>query len=416
MADSEFRRLPPDRRDEYRRIVEYAFQPESGLDAYDEPGDGDSTADDGDELADEPGERFGAFVGDDLASVCKHYDFTASLRGSWVPLAGLAAVSTPPEHRRRGHVRTLVDGSLDRWRGDYPLAALWGFSHEFYRQFGWATATKLFEYTCDAEALASAAADDRAGRFHRVEPDEWRDLRDARDAYALDRTLALRYDEDWWREKVFRASDDGRPYVYAWERDGAVRGYVVASFEGGDGNGIGNRHLSVEQAACVDHDAYRHVLRFLADHDSQVEEYTLYRGDATLLDAVEDPYDLDCEVHVGPMVRVVDVADALSTVPYPQDETADLTLAVTDGTAAWNDGAFDLSVDGGTGRCTRRDDARADGADATVGVGTLSQLVVGYHSVADARDVGDLSVRSERVADRLAALFPPANPTLRTFF
>jgi len=427
MVDPVFRRLPAERTDEYRRAVSYAFEPENGP-AVAGPDDAgtdtaESGADTGDEGAeaggdageagDEPGEHYGVFVGEELCSVCKHYDFTARLRGEWVPLAGLAAVATPPEHRRQGYVRHAVVESLDRWRGASPLSALWPFDHGYYRQFGWATANQVVEYTCPPGALAFArdeGTDDR----RRVTADEWATLRDAHEAHAADRTLTLRRDEAWWRRKVFRVGDDDRPFVYACERDGRVRGHVVYTFER-TGDGPGDRRIDVLDLAFADHRARLSLLAHLADHDSHVTEVVCYHENPDLLSLTDQPREVDCEVHAGPMVRVVDVADALAAVPYPAGASADLTLSVTDGTAQWNDDTFRLSVADGAGECDRVDESAA-AADATLDIGTLSQLVVGTHSVADARRLADLSVTDQSVADSLAALFPPETVYLRTFF
>ncbi|ELZ29505.1 hypothetical protein C475_02613 [Halosimplex carlsbadense 2-9-1] len=397
--------LSADHYDDFRRIVDYAFHPEEGPRTYD---------DEPERIAD----RYGAFVGDNLVSICGHYDFRANLRGEWVPLAGLAAVATPPEHRREGHVAALVEDALDRWRGEYPLAALWPFSRSYYEQFGWATANTATTYTCPPEQLAFARGAAQ-GRARPVEPDEWRALQSVHETAAEATTLALkRRSETWWRERVLSEGGDDRPWAYVWERDGQPRGYLVYTFED-DGEGFGERRLAVDDMAAVDHEARLGLLGFLADHDSQTTDIRFESDDRTdLLDLVDDPDAVGCEVETGPMVRVVDVVDALEACPYPETASADLTVRVTDERAEWNDGRFRLTVEEGTGECERV--AVADGdstsADATLDAGTLSQLVVGYHDAAAARRVGDLSVVEESVAETLTALFPPERVYLRTFF
>jgi predicted acetyltransferase len=406
MTDGEFRRIPPDRLDEYDRAVGYGFSPEDG------PGEGE----DPEVVADRPGERFGVFVDEELQSVCKHYDFETRLRGTWVPLAGLAAVATPPEHRGQGHVSRIVAASLDRWRGEYPLSALWPFDREFYGQFGWATANTTVKYTCPPEALGVALATDDdggGGRFRPVTVDDWPALQSVHEAHAADRTLPLRRDETWWREKVLRASDDDRPHAYVRERDGEARGYLVYDVEK-TGGGLAERRLEVSDVAFVDHEARLALLRYLADHDSQATEVVHFHEDESLLDLVTDPSAVDCAIHAGPMVRVVDVAHALSSVPYPADATLDLTLAVADRTAPWNDGVFRLRVANGDGECAQTDAPRAE-ADVTLDVGPLSQLVVGYRSVGTLRRRGDLDGTDGAVAD-LSVAFPEETVYLRQYF
>jgi len=399
MTDAElaFRPVGPDHHDAFRAYVDYAFQPTEGPQEHD---------DEFDRIAD----PFGIFAGDDLRSICAHYGFETHLRGEWVPMAGLAAVATPPEYRREGHVSRMVEASLDRWHGEFPLAALWPFSRSYYEQFGWATANTVCEYRIPLDQL-SFARGSADGRLRRAAPEDWAALDDAYEARTAGETLGLRRDERWWRERVL----DDDTYVYAWERGGATRGYVVYTFESG-GEGMDDRRIAVSDMATVDDDALCGLLGFLADHDSQASEVKLYAPDDTLLDRVPTPGDVECLVHTGPMVRAVDVTDALKAVPYPDGASADLTLAVTDDTVAWNDGAFELAV-GPSGATCERVGSRSSAADPDVAVdiGTLSQLVVGYRDAADLRRVGDLSADGDAL-DNLATLFPPERVALRDFF
>ncbi|MFB6087453.1 MAG: enhanced intracellular survival protein Eis [Haloarculaceae archaeon] len=407
-----FRRLRAEEHRAFQRFVDYAFSPEEGPTRGDTGPEAES---EGEESGEErQGERYGVFADGELASVCVHYDFEAHLRDAWVPTSGLAAVATPPERRHRGHVRFMVAESLDRWRGEYPLTALWPFSREYYGQFGWATANRNVSYDCPPEAL-SAARDDRVGRFRPVDADEWADLQPLHETHAADRTLTLRRDEAWWRERVFSSLHGEDRHVYAYERDGEVAGYLAYSFES-TGEGLGDRTLRVNDLAYADHGALCQVLGFLGDHDSQAESVTLVtEPSAPMLDVVPEPDDVEATVHGGPMVRVVDAAHALSTLTYPDDATGDLTIAVSDGTAPWNDATFRLRVADGEGDCTRIEGSSVD-IDASLDVGTLSQLVVGYHDVATARHVGGLTVADDGVAGALRACFPEGTPYLRTFF
>lgn len=389
MSEPEFRRLSPDHHVAFRRIVDHAFSPEGGPREYDGPA----------ATPDGPGERFGLLADGDLRSVCRHHEFTVSLRGEWVPLAGLASLATPPEYRRQGHVRRVIDGSLRAWRGECVLAALWPFDYGYYEQFGWATGCELVEYTCPPGAFAFGR--DAPGTVRRVDPDDWERLQGVVEARRSERELAVRRDEEWWRQRVFRTAGGDERYVYALERDGDVRGYAAYTVESGDDG----RRMRVVYNAHADLDAYRGLLGLLSNHDSQVETVTLYRpaGDP-LLDLAPDPKAVECQVHPGTMVRVVDVVDALEAIPYPEGPAGTLSLAVEDDAADWNDGRFELSVSDGRGECRR-----VEGGDPEVrlDVGTLAQVLVGYHSVDEARELAGLSVASEDAATRLSAWLPP---------
>jgi predicted acetyltransferase len=277
------------------------------------------------------------------------------------------------------------------------LAALWPFDYGYYEQFGWTMGCTMAECTCSPDALAFAR--DAPGRVHRVTPDDWDRLQQVATARASEYELVVRRDEQWWRNRIFRSASGQDRTVYALERDGELCGYLAYTREStGDGT-----RLRVLYNACTDHQAFCGLLGLLSTHDA--EEIVLYRPDERrLLNLLSDPKAIDCRTRPGMMVRVVDVADALETIAYPDDASGTLTIEVDDDTAPWNDGQFTVTVTDGEADCER-----VDGADPDValGIATFSQLFVGYHTVEDARQFGTLWVSDEETAARLGSWFPP---------
>jgi len=398
--DLEYRPLPDDRVEEFAATLRYAFRPEAG--PFDPERWGGPTP------PDRPGERRGLFDGDDLLSVCRHYFWDGSVRDRSMTIAGLSAVATPPEHRRRGLVRRLAAESLAEYRErGAPIATLWPFAHGFYARLGWAISNRYATVECPPAALSFGREAAGAGRFRQLDPDDWRGMADVLAANDADHELAIERPEEWWHDRVFhRWGDD--PYVYGWERDGELRGYLAYSVED-DGDG---KVLDAKEVAAADREAGHACLGFLADHDSQVERVRIYGPpDASLLDRVADPGEVEVRIRAGPMVRVVDVPAALESIAYPAEADADLVLAVGDSLADWNDGAFRLRVE--DGEATVED--AADDPDAEVGIGPLSQLVVGYRTGETLAEAGELS-GDEGAIDALDRLFPAREPFLRERF
>jgi predicted acetyltransferase len=399
---TEYCPVPADRVDEFRGALRYAFTPEDG------PRDETSGEDEYDE---DPTlyDRRGIFEGDDLRCVCKHRWLTARVRGEWHDVAGLSAVGTPPEHRRDGHVRRLLVESLREYRDrDQRLSLLWPFERGFYAKFGWATSNKYATYTLSPESLAFAAAAER-GSFRRLSADDWAAVDPGYDAHGEAVALALSRAAAGGRARLFDSSWRDTPYAYGWERDDEVAGYLTYRVDAaGDG-----KTLSVDEFAYADREAYLNLLYFLYNHDSQVDTVELPLSETTrLLDVADDPADVDCEIGLGPMVRVVDVRETLGALSYPSD--GELALSVSDPLVDWNDGMFELAVEDGEATCRKRDDA-AD-ADAELDVGALSQLVVGYRSSDALETAGEVAVADEAARETLAALFPKRDVYLREFF
>jgi predicted acetyltransferase len=402
----QYRSVPDAHRTAYRRTLQYAFDAESG------PG-----------LDDEPRERPENFhprglydvaadaepTGEDLRTVCGWIDFSASVRGDRHRLGGVSAVASPPENRRQGHVGTLLDELLAELReeGVY-LSALWPFSHHFYRRFGWALAHHYLRIAIDPADLESVAAAP-AGRFRRLEPDDWAATAAVLEA-AADHPLGLERTESWWRRRTFRGWEQD-PYVYGWERDGRLRGYVVYRIREDEGEAT----LAASELTAADYEARTQLYRFLRDHDSQVDRVRFTAPVETdLLETLRDPRSADVELEPGAMVRLVDVRAALGSLAFPPEADLSLVVDVSDDRCPWNDHVVELQVVDGRATCERTDAE----PEADLDVGALSQLVVGTRCAADLHRHDELTAEGIEVVDRLDAAFPEpdATPYLREFF
>ncbi|WP_336037677.1 GNAT family N-acetyltransferase [Halobacterium yunchengense] len=394
----EFRPVPDEDLDAFRRIVRYAFRADRGP--------RDDADDDGLPPGAEIGDRYGRYDGDELVATCKHIDFRTRLRGDVHDLHGLSVVASPPEHRRRGHVGALLADSLAQSRGEgVHLSALWPFKRSFYAKYGWATGTRAVRHELDVEALSFAPPYD--GEFVRLDEDDWERVDAVHDAHGARYELTMDRTEEWWRKRVFAGWDDD-PYVYGFERGGDLAAYLTYDVRDDD-----EPALRVMDWACVDHDARLAVLRFVADHDSQVETASVWTSPTEdLLDLAPDGADgVDATLRLGPMVRLVDVADALEALSYPEEVTLDAVFDVSDPLADWNDDAFRVTVSGGTASVERADRE----ADVALGVGALSQLSVGYRSASELEAVGDVDA-DPGVVDALDDAFPERQPFLREGF
>ena len=427
----EYRPFPDERADEFRAFMRYAFSPEQG------PYDPEAEKDDREYLAD----YRGLFDGDDPVAVCGHHDFTLRLRGADRDVAGLSAVASPPEHRRRGHVERLLRESLAEYRSDgVRFSVLWPFEYAFYRRYGWATVSRYRRVEAPPEQFAfvddigdssdggdhgdvddagdvgdagdGAAGGEPAGQFRRLDADDHAAAAAVLSATADRTDFTMARTEDWWRERTLRGWKTD-PFVYGWERDGELRALWSYAFEERD-DADGGTVMVVSDAAVADPSAWDHVFRFCRNHDSQVEAVRLrLPDDRSVLDRVADPRAVTEEIRTGPMFRLVDVASALEALdPDPAIE-AGFTLAVDDPLAEWHDRLLRVTVGDGTVDVIHEDPDTSP--DVTAGVGALSQLYAGYRTVDELRAHADLAVEDAVTAD-LRDLLPPRRTDLREGF
>lgn len=403
----DFRPIPQSRSEEVQEILQYAFMPEHGPDpdAY--------TLSWPSELFD----LYGLFDGDELVSVCKLHYLETTIRGESTTMGGIGGVATAPERRREGHVRQLLRAALDVYReDDVPVATLWPYETSFYRHLGWGTTNTFTTYELPPEELAFAR--DSEGVLRRLTADDWERLRAVEEKHAEGTGLALRRSEEWWRKRTLSEwASDGTPYIYGYERDGRLQGYVTYTI---DESEVTSAHdgprLRVQDLAYVDDDAYRGLLAFLADQDSQVGVVRLRRPEESdLLHRVDNPERVDATLALGPMARLTDVTATLERFPWPASLSVEWTLEVTDPLLPCNDGRFTVDVDAGSATVTPTDGKSGDDAAITVDIGTLSQLYVGTFDVESAERLGTLDV-DESVRDALWTAFTPEDVCLREFF
>ncbi|MFW6435679.1 MAG: GNAT family N-acetyltransferase [Halovenus sp.] len=387
------RRVPESDFERYRRLIDYGFMPEDGPPGPDR------------EIPDRIADRYGVYdTQGRLVTTGALYELEARLRETWVTLGGLAAVSTPPEHRRGGNARLICTELLEECRDrGIGLTALWPFDHAFYRQFGWALANTYTTYEAPPAQLASAGTTER-GRYEEVGPDDWQRLEAVQRAHGEGTTLSRKRSEAWWRRRTFDHGDE-TPWAYAWLENGDLRGYVVYSFER---RAEGGRRLEVSDFSAADRTARRHLLGLLGRHDTQAQVVQLkLAAESSLLETVADPGEVKCSIRAGPMVRICDVPRALEACPYPDHVETQVVFEVRDPLSVV-DGQYELTVSDGTSECA----PTTGDVDATADVGTLSQLVVG------AREVGDLEELDceSDIETRLERVFPTTTVCLREFF
>ncbi|MCU4752772.1 GNAT family N-acetyltransferase [Halobacteria archaeon AArc-curdl1] len=412
---TEYRPIPEDQREIFHEYVSYAFSPQEGPPVYDP----DEHATPRNRLGTQRGLfESGAPEDANPLCVCRHYWFNTRIRDGSYLTPGLSAVASPPEHRRTGYVRELLEYSLEEYRErEAPFSVLWPFSYRFYRQYGWDTTNRYLTVECEPERLSFAR--NRLERtvnnhqFRALDADEYAALESVYERHGERYDCTIERDADWWRYRVFEEWQTD-PFVYVWERDGETAGYIRYVIDGD----WGERSMRVSELVATDLEGFLALLAFCHDHDSQVTEVRIRLPvDTPLFDIATDPDELEVEYHTGPMARIVDIERALSALPYPTGFETTITLAVTDPLVDWNDGTFELAVAHGTGSCRRLEmgesvdsTVASDGSetDVTLDIATLSQLAIGARSVDALKRAGRLEAEAKPI-ETLETLFPERN-------
>ncbi|AGL20055.1 enhanced intracellular survival protein Eis [Actinoplanes sp. N902-109] len=327
-----------------------------------------------------------------------------NVRGVVQDAAGIAAVVSHPEARRKGYVRQLLTRLLAQSREQGRLvSALYPFRPSFYGRFGFVGIPRVRTATFAPEGLSHLQKADLPGEVARLTPAE------AHEEYSdlLRRLLGERHGFAVF-DDVFSGfiRDDKKQWVAVARAGGEVVGAVPYRVDAYGGDLVAGDLLTTGPLGRA------LLLQYLARHVDQVARVTVKIS----TDEVPDLWGTDFAVvtegrteyprHGGPMVRLLSMAalDGLHT-------TADLdvTVEVTDDDLLA--GRYRITGDSGTLTVEETKDA----PQATLSCAGISALAYGVLDPLEVvlRGFGDIPPEA---IDTLGALFPKRMPYLYADF
>jgi predicted acetyltransferase len=340
--------------------------------------------------------------------------------GAVVATGGLSGVATPPQHRRQGLVGRLLAVELEEMRAaKQPLCALYPFYFPFYKRFGWAHVSDSVIYTIPVERLPVArmegtwrplrvATDPRpkdAPAPEIAEADR-AILRSLYERWARSRNGLVARDDQWWRATLGRSEQN----IFLWlDPAGEPRAYLRYSFKQ---TGEWDRQLIVREMVALDLTAQRAAWAFIRNHDSQASEVVVREPeDSRLLTMLADPR-VKIAIEPGFMLRMVDVAAALTERRYAPGARGQVTLEVLEGLTDSAPHVYRLEIADGAGEAR----AAAAAPQARLDQQTLSQLYAGYMSASQAAGLGLITDADSRALALLDAALAGPKPFMSDFF
>ena len=315
-----------------------------------------------------------AFEGGRLKARMNTLPLTMRLNGAGLPMGGVAGVCTWPEERRRGLVNSLLRRALEtmKERGQV-VSMLFPSFYAVYQKLGWSLASYDRSCTFSARDLEGVVHGQARGRFERISADGWALLDGVYRRFIEGRNGYLERDEAWWRRRVLSRWDE--PLAAALWRDGhgEPQAYVVYRLQQAEHA----QEMRVRELVGVTPEACDEALRFLARHDLALRITWSAPEDDPLAARAHDPRALGAKLEPSFMLRVVDIAAALSARPCPGvDQPLRLVLSVRDEAAPWNDGSWLVEAEAGRAQISRT----TEEADLSTGAGALSALFNGFLS------------------------------------
>jgi predicted acetyltransferase len=312
------------------------------------------------------------------------------MNGKTAAAAGVTAVTTLPWHRRRGHLRRIMEHDFQRMHdADGPaLAVLYASMAAIYQRFGYSIVSTHLRYTVEPQHITFTTPRPLSGRM----------IGFSRDDYAR---VAPVYDD------VFGYGRE-QPLTVAYEEDGEVQGYLVYWSEMKEREAF---QMGGTVTAYVGEFIWRtpNAYQALWDHLRRIDlarQIACYRMpiDDPAKDLLLEPRLLHAMEMDGILARIVDVDRALSQRGYQAEGR--IAFEVQDEMAPWNAGRWEMEVNAGEA-CVRRTDRSPE---LSMPVGTLASLLFGHFSASQATRMGRLDAHNPSALPVWDGLFRTMHP------
>ncbi len=332
------------------------------------------------------------------------------LSGVPQPTGAVAAVTVQPEFQNIGIAAQLMQTLITNMHADgLALSMLFPFSHKYYQRFGYAAVSDVHVYTIDPKNIAVSGD---AGKVRPFQPDDLPMLRGVYKGQLTWHNGWFTRSNAWWDKIVERWQN-----LVVFENDGFIDGYYVYLTKTGAN---GERVLHLREFFAAEPAAYQGLLAYLAGQDVDVIE-VLAPADTPLRYSLRQPVAVGgqnrhwifndlCHITAGPMGRIIDLPKALTTRFYTRGVSGERVLKVTDPLLPANEAPIVFRLVDGRAETRPAGDAAPQ---IETDIATLTQVICGYLSAADARRLGRFVTDADTASwlDKIMAdapLFIPA--------
>jgi predicted acetyltransferase len=326
--------------------------------------------------------------------------------GQTVAADGVTVVACDPGYRRRGIVRGLMDGLLQRSRErEVPISILWASMGAIYQRFGYGLATTSVGYDVHPRYVQFQFGERAPGTVRLLgKEDALPLLQSVYRTYSGPANGMLHRTGVYW-EIMLRRTGDQHTYiaVYFDEAD-EPRGYCLYRTKWVEpGMPEPTQLIDVFDFAWLDMAAYRGLWEYLAGHDlANRIRVEFVAEDDPAPNLLLEPRMLQRKTWDGVWLRVVDVEQALAARGYDVPGEAIIEV-MDDDLCGWNNGSYRLTASGESAGVERISGTST--ADIVTRPDALASLVSGHTRPSDLARMGRLEIADERRGSELNALF-----------
>jgi predicted acetyltransferase len=309
------------------------------------------------------------------------FDFTMRLLSVKAPVGGVGTIAVDLLRKKEKVAYELVQFFMRHYRArGAPLATLYPFRPDFYRQMGFGAGTQMSQYRVQPADLPRGPKEQIV--FLRADDKEL-----LRDCYnrIMERRHGLMEKPDIELNNLFSNMANR---IVAYKRDGRVRGYMVFGFKPGEQDNFLVNDLVVRELFYETKEALAGLFGFLHSQADQIRRVIFNTQDEDFYHALRDPrngsgnlipdvYHESSAQGVGIMYRVLDTAGLFGRLRDHDfgGQNCRLKLAIHDSFFPENDG--DTVIHFTRGRPSVRDIDDAYDVEVGLDVADFSSLVMG---------------------------------------
>ncbi len=298
------------------------------------------------------------------------------------PMGGIAGVACLPADRGRGYAKTLLIRSLETMRenGQY-VSALFPFSWDYYRQFGWEWVGVKKEYTIPTSVLQIAPD---TVMVRAASEEDFPAIRNIYEQFSKRYRGMVQRDDRMWKS-VLQSRDNKYTYSYILEDETQPGGYLVYRHEDGD-------TTSLREFIALTPQAMKAQLGLLHRLAMQIPNVRIKAASDDTLWMHRMHWDIQTKLSPVTMGRVTDVKVAFQSWTPNPSYSGRVTFLVRDVHAPWNDGVWQAQYE--NGECVI--EKSAETPDVEMDIQTLSQMYWGAPTAPELRSGGRIVVNNEK--------------------
>lgn len=361
---------------------------------------------------------WGAFDNGRLVASMWYIPYEMNVGGAFVPMGGIAAVTSSPDVRNTGLARSLITRAHQQMREEgRPLAVLAPFQPDFYARMGYGDV--FYHQRCKVTPSSINKLDPKGYLLVEVNGEkEWKTFDALHMRFGARYVGAVKRTNEYWNFRYFR-SPIGLRYHYLIKKGKQTVGFIITHLDKPTVSYSPELwrapELSIVQAVWTDQGSFDMIMKFIRSHRDQFDKVSWVLPSD--IDIHERLSDQRIEISLKPkmMLKIVDIKGAFEMRPFATGLSAEVVFDLkADDTSPWLEGKWRIRWNEGTAKVSKVGrSSRA--AEVKIDIQTLSVLYSGHKSASRLAELGVLAGPRAAV-DLLERAFPKQTCYMEEWF